>query len=186
MTDDVDVKLDLFEQLYISVLNERAPIVERRVKTIKQPPWFNADLARLIMARDRLFNDPRARRCIRLSRIMLIMLIIKFKRRNVTSTSSHLNNRYQNPRVIWNHINSSLATRSAVQQRQTNCQLHPHTNIMADKLKNNFGNIASKFSTTTTSVPNYSKLHNFISRSKPEIASFKLSNMTTEFVLNQL
>ena len=65
MTDDVDVKLDLFEQLYISVLNERAPIVERRVKTIKQPPWFKADLARLIMGRDRLFDrtkhskDPR-------------------------------------------------------------------------------------------------------------------------------
>ena len=47
------------------MLNERAPIVERRVMTIKQPPWFNADLARLIMARDRLFDrtkhskDPR-------------------------------------------------------------------------------------------------------------------------------
>ena len=41
---------------YISVLNEHAPIVERRVKTMKQPPWFNADLARLIMARARLFE----------------------------------------------------------------------------------------------------------------------------------
>ena len=66
MTDNVDVKLDLFKQLYISVLNEHAPIVERHVKTIKQPPCFNAELARLIMARDHLFdrtkhsNDPRA------------------------------------------------------------------------------------------------------------------------------
>ena len=54
MTDDVNVKLHLFEQLYIFVLNKHAQNVDRHVKTIKQPPWFNADLARLIMARDRL------------------------------------------------------------------------------------------------------------------------------------
>ena len=56
MTDDVEEKLDLFEQMYISVLNEHAPIVVKRVKTVKQPPWFNADLAKSIAARDRLFN----------------------------------------------------------------------------------------------------------------------------------
>ena len=57
MTDDVDIKLDLFKQLYISVLNEHAPIVERPVKTIKQPPWFKADLARLIMAISSCIGD---------------------------------------------------------------------------------------------------------------------------------
>ena len=98
MTDDVDIKLDLFEQLYISVLNEHATIVERRVKTIKQPPWFNAELARLIIARDCLFdrakhsNDPRESAMYKMPRTMLIM---EFERRNVTSTSSHLNNKYQ-------------------------------------------------------------------------------------------
>ena len=56
LMDDVDEKLDLFEQMYISVLNEHAPIVVKRVKTVKQPPWFNADLAQSIAARDRLFN----------------------------------------------------------------------------------------------------------------------------------
>ena len=57
MTDDVDEKLDLFEQMFISVLNDHAPVVVKRVKTVKQPPWFNADLAQSIAARDRLFNS---------------------------------------------------------------------------------------------------------------------------------
>ena len=45
MTDDVDEKLDLFEQMYISVLIEHAPIVVKGVKTVKQlgltPIWLN-------------------------------------------------------------------------------------------------------------------------------------------------
>jgi len=66
MTDDVEVKLDLFEHMYIYVLNEHAHIIVKRVKTFKQHPWFNADLAKYTAARDRLFDyakhlsDPRA------------------------------------------------------------------------------------------------------------------------------
>ena len=37
-----------------------------------------------------------------------------------------------------------------------------------------------------TTVPNYAKLRNFISRSKSENANFKIPNMTIEFVLKQL
>ena len=55
ITDDVDVQLHLFEQLYFSVLNEYAPIVERRVKAIKQPPWFNGYLF-ILMVIERLFD----------------------------------------------------------------------------------------------------------------------------------
>ena len=54
MADDVDEKLDLFEQLYLSVLNNHPPIIE---KSIRQPPWFIADLGKLILDRDRLFNS---------------------------------------------------------------------------------------------------------------------------------
>ena len=66
MADDVDVKVDLFGQLYLSVLKKHAPIVEKRVKTIRQPPRFKADLGKLILERDRIFNsykhshDPKA------------------------------------------------------------------------------------------------------------------------------
>ena len=38
MADVVDVKVDLFEQLYLSVLNEHAPIVEKRVKLFGNLP----------------------------------------------------------------------------------------------------------------------------------------------------
>ena len=163
MTDDIDVKLDLFEQLYISVLNEHALIVGRRVKTIKQPPWFNTDLARLIMARDRLFdctkhsNDPRASAMYKTAKNHVNYEIQKAKRDfYIKSLEQHK----PNLRMIWNHIKSSLATTSTVQPRQTNSQLHPHANVMVDKFNEHFANVALKFNTTTTTVPNYLKLWN--------------------------
>ena len=47
-------------------------------------------------------------------------------------------------------------------------------------------NIVSTFGAMPTTVPNYAKLRNFISRSKSENANFKLPNMTIEFVLKHL
>ena len=43
-----------------------------------------------------------------------------------------------------------MATMCVVQPRQTNSQLHPHANMMADKFNEHFVEIASKFNTTTT------------------------------------
>ena len=43
-----------------------------------------------------------------------------------------------------------MATTSVVQPRQTNSQLHPHANMMADKFNEHFVDIASKFNTTMT------------------------------------
>ena len=43
---DVVVKLNLFKQNCISVLNEHAPIIVKPVKTIKQPRWLNAKWAK--------------------------------------------------------------------------------------------------------------------------------------------
>ena len=133
MTDDIDVQLDLFQQLYISVLNEHAPIVERRVKTFKHPPWFNADLARLIMARDRLFdrtkhsNDPRASAMYKSAKNHVNHENRKAQRDFYMKS---IEQKIPNPRVIWNHIKYSMATTRAVQPRQTNCQLHPHANMI--------------------------------------------------------
>ena len=189
MTNDVDVKVDLFEQLYVSVLNEHAPIVEKRVKTIRQPPWFNADLGELIVDRDHLFNsykhshDPNALMAYKRGKNHVNHEIRKAKREFYVKT---LEQQRPNPRVIWNHIKSSLATTTAVQPRQTNRQDQPQPKMMADKFNDQFVNIMSKFGAMPTTVPNYTKLRNFISRSKSGNAYFKLPNMTIEFVLKQL
>ena len=112
MADDVEVKVDLFEQLYLSVLNEHAPIVEKRVKTIRQPPWFTADLGILILDRDRLFNsykhshDRNALTAYKRAKNHVNHAIRKAKREFYIKT---LEQQRQNPRVIWNHIKSSLA-----------------------------------------------------------------------------
>ena len=143
MTDDVEVKLDLFEQMYISVLNEHVPIIVKRVTTVKQPPWFNADLAKSIAARDRLFNcakpsiDPRAMAMYRRARNRANHDIRKAKRELFLNS---LERQSPNPRVIWNHIKSSLATTSAVQSRQTNQnrQTQPHAKMMVDKFNEHF------------------------------------------------
>ena len=100
--------------IYLSILpNEHAPIVVKRVKTVKQPPWFNADLAQSIAARDRLFNcaktstDPHAMAVYRRARNRVNHDIRKAKREFFLNS---LETQSPNPRVIWNHIKSSLAT----------------------------------------------------------------------------
>ena len=106
MTDDVEVKLDLFEQMYVSVLNEHTPIIVKRVKTFKQPPWFNVDLAKSIAARDRLFDCQN-------TQVALVHWQCIAKRDFYLNS---LEQQSPNPHVICNHIKSSLAM-SAVQPR---------------------------------------------------------------------
>ena len=95
-----------------------------------------------------------------------------------------------NPRVIWNHIKSSLATTSAVQPRLTiqNFQPQPHAKMMADQFNEHFATITSTFGTTTTTInqSNYTRLRTYIRQKNPENLSFKLPNITTEFVQKQL
>ena len=175
----------------MSVLNEHAPIVEKRVKSIQQPPWFNADLGKLILERDRLFNsykhshDPNALTACKRAKNHVNHEIRKAKREFYIKT---LEQQRPNPRVLWSHIKSSLASTTAVQPRQTNIpnQPQPQSKMMADKFNYHFVNIVSTFGAMPTTVPNYAKLRNFISRSKSENANFKLPNMTIEFVLKQL
>ena len=92
--------------------------------------------------------------------------------------------------MIWNHIKSSLATTSAVQPRLTiqNLQPQPHAKMMADQFNEHFATITLKCCTTTTTVnqSNYSRLRTYIRQKNPENVSFKLPNITTEFVHKQL
>ena len=48
LTDDVEVKLDLFEKCTYLCWT----VIVKRVEFFKQPPWFNADLAKSIDASD--------------------------------------------------------------------------------------------------------------------------------------
>ena len=88
-----------------------------------------------------------------------------------------------NPRVIWNHNKSSLATTSAVQPRLTiqNFQPQPHAKMMADQFNEHFATITSTFGTTATTVnqSNYTRLRTYIRQKNPENVSFKLPNITT-------
>ncbi len=54
ITNDPNEKLSFFEQIYTNVLNEHAPLIEKRVKTLRQPPWFNDTIAEAIKERDML------------------------------------------------------------------------------------------------------------------------------------
>ncbi len=40
ITNDPNEKPDFFENIYANVLNEHAPLIEKRVKTVRQPPWL--------------------------------------------------------------------------------------------------------------------------------------------------
>lgn len=50
---DVNDKLDTWELIFNSVINQYAPIVEKRVKRKKLPPWMNSSIIDCIRIRDK-------------------------------------------------------------------------------------------------------------------------------------
>ena len=164
IADDDEAKLDLFEQINKFVLNEQAPIIVKGVKPVKQPPWINADLAKAKAAIDRLFN------CAKHSNDPRVLATYRRVNHDIRKAKRYFffNSQSPKPRMIRNHIKSSLATTNAVQPRQTNQNLRsqPHAKMMADQFNEHFAMITSKFGTTTTTVKllksHYSRLRTYI------------------------
>ena len=53
--DNVDDKLEIWEKLFMDTVNRHAPLVEKRVKCLQQPPWWNGDLQNACDDRHKLF-----------------------------------------------------------------------------------------------------------------------------------
>ena len=54
-TDDVNVKLDLFNQLFLNTLNKHAPIKHIKIRG-KSHPFIDDEIKQLIKLRDRKLN----------------------------------------------------------------------------------------------------------------------------------
>ncbi len=56
ISDDPNERLDLFEQLFLKIVDDHAPFVERRVKVLQQPQWWTDDIQSAIENRFYLFK----------------------------------------------------------------------------------------------------------------------------------
>ncbi len=56
INDDPNERLDLFEQLFLKIVDDHARFVEKRVKVLQQPQWWTDDIQSAIENRDYLFK----------------------------------------------------------------------------------------------------------------------------------
>ncbi|CAB4007128.1 RNA-directed DNA polymerase from mobile element jockey [Paramuricea clavata] len=54
---DPDAALDTFERLFNDVINDHAPMKEKRVKLWRQPPWMKPEILSKMKKRDRLLKE---------------------------------------------------------------------------------------------------------------------------------
>jgi exonuclease III len=116
--DSPDDSIDMFLDLFNSVLNKHAPQKTKRVKRVSQPSWFSHEILEAIKTRDK-FHKARDTINYKEWRQIVKDLIISAKKRFYQDTIS--SNKH-NPKRLWNSLNE-LSGRSQ----------HPQTNYINDE-----------------------------------------------------
>ena len=53
---NLDDKVDLFNRIFLQIVDKHTLLIEKRVKHLRQPPWFNDEIHRNISQRDWLLD----------------------------------------------------------------------------------------------------------------------------------
>ena len=102
MFENADDKLDTWELIFSNVINQHAPIVEKRVKRKKLKPWMNSKIIECIRARDEFIKRTKtnipASVMYKRSRNQVVKMIANAK-------SAHMRNeiteKMNNPKQLW-------------------------------------------------------------------------------------
>jgi exonuclease III len=114
--DDVNESVELFIDMFKTVLNKHAPQRKRRVKRINQPGWMNHDIADAIKMRN-FFHKQLDIVNYKLWRQNVKRLILESKRRFYQET---INSNKHNPKLLWSSINTLSGARPKVQTQYIN------------------------------------------------------------------
>ncbi len=137
-TDDVNVKLDLFNQLFLNTLNKHAPIKHIKIRG-KSHPFIDDEIKQLIKLRDRKLN------IFKQSRHMEDWKDYKQLRNSVksslrTAESNYVRNQIEkckgNPRTMWKVIRGSLPTKEATKP----CYQNDHA-VIANEFNSYFTSV---------------------------------------------
>lgn len=188
---DTNRSLEVWENIFLTIINKHAPQKKKRVKRMQQPNWFNADISHAIKMRDTTkVNDSPTYRFWRNK----VVCLTRAAKQNYFKDSIVKNS--GNSKVIWQILRN-------VQSNDTNMQSQQRTNLISDNgsVQTDPSDIANTFNSFFTSVSSkyISAIDNinvyddymlsvkeFVSSKLPEGVNFQIPEITNGFVFKSL
>ena len=183
MYDNPDDLLDMFIELFSSVLDRHAPKRSKRVKRINQPNWINQAILEAIRTRD-YFHKKKDSFNYKIWRSKVKCLIFNAKRQYYQDQISQNNH---NPKQLWNSLHELSGFKSNVQthhinDEQDNPILDPYQ--AANLFNDHFASIHKQYFADHQCTATNSKISREVLLQNPSV--FIIPPVSISFVENQL
>ena len=186
--DEPNEAMDLFNELFLCVLDKNAPQKTKRVKHTLQPNWYNSDIAEAGKKRD-FFHKRKDMANYKYWRNKTKSLISQSKK---SFYSEAINVKKQNPKYLWKHLHD-LTNKNKKHQNPviTDANGEPvlDPGQMADSFNDFFVSIFEKYRNANASgesVYSNEKLNTYIKDKLASETTFKIPTMSAAFVQKQL
>ena len=190
ITNDPNECLDLWEQMYLDIINKHAPLITKRVKMLQQPPWWNDDISSAIVDRDYLLSicstnkhDTAAKILYQRARNKVNYMIRDAKKEFYSEVLQG-----NDPKEKWKAIRATISSTTSVGpklHKEKNKILN--ANEIANAFNKHFIEIGAKYlPEETSSLPEYDKLKTFIDQQKPSGVLFNIPLVSEAFIQKQI
>ncbi|MES9905540.1 MAG: reverse transcriptase family protein, partial [Sedimenticola sp.] len=184
--DDPNYCLEVFINLYLSVLNKHAPQRTKRVKRLHQPDWYNPDILQASRMRDH-FHKLKDTINYRIWRNKTKELIESAKK---TYYTKHINDNKSNPKDLWSNLNNLSGK---TKTNQTQFISDEHGNLITDPFKTAnafndfFVSVFQSFDSDASSENPYSEIleKHIQEKLSPDI-EFQIPQITSSFIHKQI
>ena len=186
---EVENAFEKWVRIFNEVCDSNCPVIERRVKRLKQPAWLTSDIIDAMKKRDLSLKYAKANSCqsswsdYKRNRNNVVHLIVKAKKRYF---GNMLIDNKSKPSAIWNVYNSII---------NSNKSTNP-TFIKDDVKYSNHGDISNEFNRVFTQTFNdvpiasdtykNDRLQDFVRDLMANMPSFEFPPLTREFVYRSL
>ena len=190
MIDDPNERLEMWESMFLSVVNSHAPLIEKRVKVLQQPLWWSDDIQQAISHRDYLCHlfkqngkDPATGELYRRARNSVTHMVRMAKTEFYSDVLQG-----EDIKAKWNAIRSTMKTTTSIgpklkktdDTRLNACEI-------SNKFNDHFSNIGTKYRPdANTPFPEFGKLQEFINGKKSQDVLFRIPNISYDFVYKQI
>ena len=177
--DDPNDALDLWINMFTTVLDKHAPRRTQKVKRVNQPNWINNDILTAIKTRN-FFHKRKDFANYRVWRNYVKKLITNAKRAYYTET---VNNNGRNPRELWKNLHDVSGKHKIKQAHFISGDLILDPQQAANQFNKFFVGVFENLNgqSQNTTYNDYGKLDKFVLDKLPTNTYFSIPDITNEF-----
>ena len=188
-------RLQLWNKMFISVVDKHAPFVTKRVKVLQQPPWWNNNIQSAMCTRDKLlqqFNqcrDETSRLAYTYARNKINYMIRAEKHEFYTKT---LHDNVHDSKAMWKTIRSAMNITTSIgpklNKESDDSTQWLKANDIADNFNNHFTSVGEKYrpDCNDSTMSENHKLLEFVNQGNQSNDTFRIPPMSDTFVFDQL